>query len=63
MCVALIVFRLLFNLARQPYRGFMLDTSRNYFPVDTIKRQLDAMSWVKVHKYYLRRILYTDMHR
>lgn len=33
---------------RQPYRGFMLDTARNYFPVDVIKRQLDAMSWVKV---------------
>lgn len=26
----------------------MLDTARNYFPVDVIKRQLDAMSWVKV---------------
>ena len=25
----------------------MLDTARNYFPVDVIKRQLDAMSWVK----------------
>ena len=26
----------------------MLDTARNYFPVEVIKRQLDAMSWVKV---------------
>ncbi|KAF5355095.1 hypothetical protein D9756_005718 [Leucocoprinus leucothites] len=32
-----------------PYRGFMLDTSRNYFPVDDIKRTLDAMSWVKIN--------------
>lgn len=31
-----------------PYRGLMLDTARNYFPVADIKRQLDAMSWVKV---------------
>lgn len=35
-------------LLSQPYRGFMLDTARNYFPVDVIKRQLEAMSWVKV---------------
>ena len=27
----------------------MLDTARNYFPVDVIMRQLDAMSWVKVN--------------
>ena len=26
----------------------MLDTARNYFTVDVIKRQLEAMSWVKV---------------
>ena len=26
----------------------MLDTARNYFPIDVIKRQLDGMSWVKV---------------
>ncbi|PFH54031.1 glycoside hydrolase family 20 protein [Amanita thiersii Skay4041] len=32
-----------------PYRGFMLDTSRNFFPVDDIKRTLDAMSWVKIN--------------
>ncbi|KAF7332604.1 Beta-hexosaminidase [Mycena kentingensis (nom. inval.)] len=31
-----------------PYRGFMLDTSRNFFPVADIKHTLDAMSWVKV---------------
>ncbi|KAF7332325.1 Beta-hexosaminidase [Mycena kentingensis (nom. inval.)] len=32
-----------------PYRGFMLDTARNYFPVADIKRTLDAMSWVKIN--------------
>lgn len=31
----------------------MLDTARNYFPVDVIKRQLDAMSWVKVNRSVL----------
>jgi len=31
-----------------PYRGFMLDTARNYFPVKDIKRTIDAMSWVKM---------------
>ncbi|KAF9241103.1 N-acetylhexosaminidase [Melanogaster broomeanus] len=30
-----------------PYRGFMLDTARNYYSVSDIKRTLDAMSWVK----------------
>ncbi|KAJ7119861.1 N-acetylhexosaminidase [Mycena epipterygia] len=32
-----------------PYRGFMLDTARNYFPVSDIKRTIDAMSWVKIN--------------
>ncbi|KAL0960961.1 hypothetical protein HGRIS_005959 [Hohenbuehelia grisea] len=32
-----------------PYRGFMLDTARNFFPVSDIKRTLDAMSWVKIN--------------
>ncbi|KAJ7600334.1 glycoside hydrolase family 20 protein [Mycena floridula] len=31
-----------------PYRGLMLDTARNFFPVPDIKRTLDAMSWVKM---------------
>lgn len=35
-----------------PYRGFMLDTSRNYFPVADIKRTLDAMSWVKINTFH-----------
>ncbi|KAF7316026.1 Beta-hexosaminidase [Mycena indigotica] len=32
-----------------PYRGFMLDTARNFYPVADIKRTLDAMSWVKIN--------------
>ncbi|EKM75154.1 hypothetical protein AGABI1DRAFT_132509 [Agaricus bisporus var. burnettii JB137-S8] len=35
-----------------PYRGFMLDTSRNFFPVEDIKRTLDAMSWVKINHFH-----------
>ncbi|KAH9891915.1 N-acetylhexosaminidase [Cubamyces lactineus] len=35
-----------------PFRGFMLDTSRNYFPVSDIKRTLDAMSWVKMSQFH-----------
>ncbi|GLB38605.1 putative beta-acetyl hexosaminidase like [Lyophyllum shimeji] len=35
-----------------PYRGFMLDTARNYFPVADIKRTLDAMSWVKINTFH-----------
>lgn len=35
-----------------PYRGFMLDTSRNFFPIDDIKRTLDAMSWVKINQFH-----------
>ncbi|KAF9265254.1 N-acetylhexosaminidase [Marasmius fiardii PR-910] len=35
-----------------PYRGIMLDTSRNFFPVADIKRMLDAMSWVKMSTFH-----------
>ncbi|OBZ71292.1 Beta-hexosaminidase 2 [Grifola frondosa] len=35
-----------------PYRGFMLDTARNFFPVADIKRTLDAMSWVKMSELH-----------
>ncbi|EIW52416.1 N-acetylhexosaminidase [Trametes versicolor FP-101664 SS1] len=35
-----------------PYRGFMLDTARNYFPISDIKRTLDAMSWVKINQFH-----------
>jgi len=32
-----------------PYRGVMLDTSRNFYPVDALKRTIDAMSWAKLN--------------
>ncbi|KAA1473838.1 hypothetical protein DENSPDRAFT_882330 [Dentipellis sp. KUC8613] len=35
-----------------PYRGFMLDTARNFFPISDIKRTLDAMSWVKINTFH-----------
>ncbi|KAF8133373.1 glycoside hydrolase family 20 protein [Boletus edulis] len=35
-----------------PYRGFGLDTSRNYFPVADLQRTLDAMSWVKINTFH-----------
>ncbi|EIW52408.1 N-acetylhexosaminidase [Trametes versicolor FP-101664 SS1] len=35
-----------------PFRGFMLDTSRNFFPVSDIQRTLDAMSWVKMSQFH-----------
>ncbi|KAI0075466.1 N-acetylhexosaminidase [Panus rudis PR-1116 ss-1] len=35
-----------------PYRGFSLDTSRNFYPVSDILRTLDAMSWVKMSILY-----------
>ncbi|KAG9103012.1 N-acetyl-glucosamine-6-phosphate deacetylase [Ceratobasidium sp. 370] len=35
-----------------PYRGLLLDTARNYFPVSDIKRTIDAMSWVKLNQFH-----------
>ncbi|KAI0785103.1 N-acetylhexosaminidase [Abortiporus biennis] len=35
-----------------PYRGFMLDTSRNFFSVSDLKRTLDAMSWAKINQFH-----------
>jgi hexosaminidase len=35
-----------------PYRGLMLDTARNYYPVEDLKRTLDAMSWVKMNTFH-----------
>ncbi|KAF9005518.1 N-acetylhexosaminidase [Cyathus striatus] len=35
-----------------PYRGLMLDTSRNFFAVADIKRTLDAMSMVKMSMFH-----------
>ncbi|KAF8551874.1 glycoside hydrolase family 20 protein [Imleria badia] len=35
-----------------PYRGFGLDTARNFFPVADLLRTLDAMSWVKINTFH-----------
>ncbi|KAA1478991.1 N-acetylhexosaminidase [Dentipellis sp. KUC8613] len=35
-----------------PWRGLLLDTSRNFIPVDDIKRTFDAMSWVKLSTFH-----------
>ncbi|KIP03087.1 glycoside hydrolase family 20 protein [Phlebiopsis gigantea 11061_1 CR5-6] len=35
-----------------PYRGFMLDTARNFFSVSDIERTLDAMSWAKMNQFH-----------
>ncbi|KAF8895205.1 N-acetylhexosaminidase [Infundibulicybe gibba] len=35
-----------------PYRGLMLDTARNFFGVQDIKRTLDAMSLVKMNTFH-----------
>lgn len=34
------------------YRGFMLDTSRNYFPLSAIKRTIDAMGHSKLNVFH-----------
>lgn len=34
-----------------PMRGFMLDTSRNFYPVGHLKRTLEAASWSKFNLY------------
>lgn len=34
------------------YRGFMLDTARNFYPVSDIERTLDAMSWAKLNVFH-----------
>lgn len=35
-----------------PYRGVMLDTARNYFNLDSIKRTLRAMSATKLNRFH-----------
>ncbi|XP_013187830.2 chitooligosaccharidolytic beta-N-acetylglucosaminidase [Amyelois transitella] len=35
-----------------PYRGLLLDTSRNYYTVDSIKRTIDGMAAVKLNTFH-----------
>ncbi|XP_055306307.1 chitooligosaccharidolytic beta-N-acetylglucosaminidase-like [Sitodiplosis mosellana] len=35
-----------------PHRGFMLDTVRNYFNIDAIKRTIDGMAMVKMNVFH-----------
>ncbi|GAA5918632.1 hypothetical protein JCM6882_007887 [Rhodosporidiobolus microsporus] len=35
-----------------PHRGFMLDTSRNFYPIDDILRTLDTMASVKLSTFH-----------
>ena len=37
---------------RFEYRGFMLDVSRHYFPVEQIKRMIDVMSYYKMNRFH-----------
>ena len=37
---------------RFPWRGMMLDVSRHFFPVEFIKRQLDAMAMLKLNVFH-----------
>lgn len=34
------------------YRGVMLDTARNYFPIDFIKRTIDGLAMVKLNTFH-----------
>ncbi|CAG8433455.1 5290_t:CDS:2 [Ambispora gerdemannii] len=42
----------IFDSPKYRHRGLMLDTSRNYYPVEDILRTLDAMSWTKLNVFH-----------
>ena len=35
-----------------PYRGLLLDTSRNYYSIDALKKQIDAMAFTKMNQFH-----------
>ncbi|MDD4316169.1 MAG: beta-N-acetylhexosaminidase [Clostridia bacterium] len=40
------------DFPRYAYRGFMLDCSRHFFPIDIIKKQLDIMATLKLNTFH-----------
>lgn len=36
-----------------PHRGILMDVARNWFPVEDIKRTIDAMAWNKMNRLHL----------
>ena len=37
---------------KYPYRGIMIDCSRHFFPIDVLKKQLDAMAYYKFDRFH-----------
>lgn len=37
---------------RMAYRGFMLDCSRHFFPLEELKRMIDVMAYYKMNKFH-----------
>jgi hexosaminidase len=35
-----------------PLRGLMMDTSRNFYPIDSLKRHIEAASWLKFNTFH-----------
>ncbi|CAH7681249.1 family 20 glycoside hydrolase [Phakopsora pachyrhizi] len=42
----------IFDLPAFPYRGFMLDTSRHFYPIEDIYRTVEVMSWAKLNFFH-----------
>lgn len=38
--------------AEYPYRGILIDTARNYYTIEELKHQIDAMSFVKMNQFH-----------
>lgn len=36
-----------------PHRGILFDTARHFFPIDDIKRTIDAMAWNKLNRLHV----------
>lgn len=40
------------DTAAFPWRGLLLDTSRNFYPLSSLKKMLDVMSWSKFSEFH-----------